>query len=369
MSTYTDLIDDIEPKSSDDAVIASVLEKYRIVKRKKIRNLTVSAFIITIFMAMTITVGAVNEWDYTAVLQRVFNNNPIVAESMKNEINYRVVNNTYDGITFELTGLYADDESLFLVVDITSEKPVFNEQPFQVRGGSLPSTLALISGATGSEIVHYPGFSHNDFSYYFIDEKHILAVTFFSEPVWGEDHGFISGDSNVFPFPDAVADGREFVLFFGDTNYNMNTKEYNGLPLIVKGSAELRFTVEEINKQDVILIYPDVPLRDVAVLKELKITPFSFLARFEGDGIGAITYTHDYGIITNIHIKMGDGEIIPLESWIGGSKRGLLRSFSIGYHGTDYENHSWYASFQHDKLLVIDDIVAVIVDNVEIPVR
>ena len=368
MSTYTELLDDIEPKSSDEAIIASVLEKNRIIKRKKIRNLTVSGVVLTLFMAMTITVGAVNDWDYAAVLQRVFNDNRIVADSLETEINYSVVNNTYDGIDFELIGLYADEDSLFLVVEITSEKPVFKE-PLYVTGGSLLSSLILLPERAGSEVVQLTDFTVNEFSYYVIDETRMIAVSFFAETIGGDHLANTAESSNVFPFTEAIATGRELTLLFGDAlYYDAFKQESFGLPIGVDGGAELRFTVDAMHKQDVILLYPDVPLRNVAVLKELIITPFSFLARFEGNGILAITYTHDGGIITNIHVKKSDGEIIPFERWSGGSKRGLLSSFSIGYHGADYENHSWFATFQHDMLLVIDDIVAVVIDDTEIPI-
>ena len=367
MSTYTDLLDDIEPKSSDEAIIASVLEKNRILKRKKVRNLAASVVALTLFMAMTITVGAVNDWDYTAVLQRVFNDNRIVADSMETEINYRVINNTYDGIDFELIGLYADDDSLFLVVEITSEKPVFKE-PLHTIGGRNIHSLALLSERSGSEVMQRPDFEVNEFNFYVIDETRIIAVTFYTETFLNDIPAGITHSSEVFPFSEAIATGREFTLLFGDAFSDPFTRDYLGLPIGVDGGAELRFTVDEIHKQDVIMLYPDVPLRSVAVLKELKITPFGFLARFEGNGIGAVTYTHDMGIITNIHVKMNDGEIIPFEMWLGGSRRGIISGFSIGYHGFDHENHSWYGTFQHDMLLVIDDIVAVIIDDTEIPI-
>jgi len=357
MSTYTDLIDDIEPRSSNEAIIASVIEKNRIIKRRKIRNLSVSAFVLTIFMAMTITVGAVNDWDYSAVLRRVFNNNPFVANSMENDINYEITNNTYDDITFELTGLYADDESLFLIVDIKAEKPKFTEDD-AMHVGNAPSSLVLISEISGSESVYYTDFSSSDFSYHFIDETRMIAVIFFTEPI--SDGGAIT---NVFPIKEAVATGREFTLLFGNTTLS----DAHSLPLS-GGGAEVRFTVDEINKQGSIKLNPDVSLRGVAILSELKITPFSFLARFEGNGIGAITYTHDSGVITKIQVMMSDGERIPLDYWGGGSKRGLLRSFSIGYLGHDNERHGWAGSFQHDMLLDIDEIIAVIIDDTVIPV-
>jgi len=355
MSTYTDLIDDIEPKSSDDIIIASVLEKNRIIKRKKIRNLSVSAFVLTIFMAMTITVGAVNDWDYTAVLRGIFNDNPIVADSMENDINFRVVNNTYDGITFDLTGLHADNESLFLVVDINSETPRFIE-PLGIIGGSALQPLILAPESSGSELLYVNspervGFTMGDYRYYVIDETRMIAVIYLGESIQSVDPDIYV--SYVHPFHEAVASGREFILLIGEISLD-DGPDYSGLYLS-GGSAELRFTVDEIDDKNVLLVNPHLPLGkdslgNDAFLREIRITPFSMILRFDG-------LTGYVG--KNVSLLMKDGGIIPLDH--------ISHGFGIGYF-TDYENHSWATGFHHNKLLDLDEIVAVIFNGTEIPI-
>ena len=350
MSTYTDLIDDIEPTSSDEAVIASVLNKNRIVKRRKVRNLAISAFIVTIFAAMTITVGAVNDWDYTAVMQRIFNDNPVVAGSMEGNANYRVINNTYDGITFELTGIYADDESLFMIVEINSEKPIFAE-PLRVNGGSALRALLLAPDSPQSDQLYtnWPdrvGFTMSDFRYHVIDETRKIAAIYL-----GESRPFqvpAGMTSSVHPFHEAAASSREFVLLFGDIMLP-DGPDYSGLYLS-GGSAELRFTVDAIDKQNVILINRDLPSVYNGLLKEIRITPFSLIIRFDGLSVPAEEY---------VDIVMKDGEIIPLRSISAGFGMGFL---------SDYENHTWAATFHHDQLLNLDEVAAVIFNGIEIPV-
>jgi len=365
MSTYTDLLNDIEPKASNEAVIDSIIDKSRIIKRKKIRNLSVTVIVLTMFMAMTITVGAVNDWDYTSLLQRIFNNNQIIADSIENNVNYRVVNNTYDGITFELTGLYADKESLLLVVDITSDKPIFSESK-DARGGSLISSLIIASESPDPSIPIMPNFSMNDISYYILDDTRMVAVVFFAEQFIIE-YPFPEGTTSyIYPFHEAVAKGKEFALLFGDNTFG-NNPHVHGLPLD-GGNAEVRFTVDSIDERNSILLSPDLTLADNVLLKEIRLTPFSLVARFDGTtgNLGNGFFHTNDGWETDISLLMSDGEVKPLEYLNNGS--GLLNSFSGGSHA-DYENHSWVASFNHAQLLDLDEVVAIIFYDIEIPVR
>jgi len=364
MSTYTDLLDDIEPKLSDNYIITSVIEKHRVAKRKKIRNLSISVFVLTILATMTLTVGAVNDWDYNRLLQRVFNGNQIVGDSIEKEISYRIVNNTYDGFTFKLSGLYADDESLFLIIEITSEKPVFNES-YEARG-SLLSTLALVSDSTGSETAQVTDFTMNDFHYYIIDETRMVVVNFFAEPSLTLNPAPDELTSNTYPYHEAVANGREFTLIFGDASHtDLFSSTYTGLPL-KGGGAEVRFTIDAFNEQNVLMMYPDISLENGDVLKEIRLTPFSIIVRFDGVAQNILAYTDDYGWVTEISILMNDGTQKSLEML--NNDGGLLRSLSGGYHA-DSENHSWIASFHHNRLLDLDEVAAVVIYKIEIPVN
>jgi len=365
MSTYTDLIDDIKPQLSDESVIASVLAKNQIVKRKRIRNISVSVFVLTVFATMTLTVGAVNDWNYASLIQRIFNNNQIVADSIDNETSYRVTNNTYEGFTFELSGLYADEESLLLIVEITSDKPVFNES-YAARG-SLFSTLVMISNSTGLEIAYTANFTVNDFQFYVINENRIILVNVFAEPKNPVEFTYDEHTSNVFQYNKAVLEGKEFTLLFGDASHSdIFSKSFNGLPL-KGGGAEVRFTIDAFNDQNVIMFYPDISFGINEVVKEIRLTPFSIIVRFEGIANSLDSeYVENYGWMTKIAILMNDGNLIPLEMM--NNEGGLLRHISYGYHA-NYENHSWIASFHHDKLLDLNEVQAVVLDGIEINVN
>jgi len=361
MSTYTDLINDIEPKSSDEAVVTSILEKSRVAKRRKVRNISVASFILTVFTAMTITVGAVNNWDYTQLRRSIFNDNQIIAESMENDINYRVVNNTYDGINFKLTGLYADAESLYLIIDITSEKPVFDES-YKTRGGAL-SSLTFTSNSNTPIVTN---FTYNDFNFHLIDETRMIATVLFTEPfdLGPPVHGHTS---YIDPYNDAIGTGREFSLRFGDTIIIKGAEYFDGLPL-KGGKADLLFTVDSINEQNVILLYPAPVFGDDVKIKEIRVTPFNIIVRFDGGtgGLGyGFNYIPDYGLTTKISFLMNNGKIIPLE--VTHNDEGMLSMMGSGYY-SDYKNYSWVASFKHDMLLNINEVAAVIINGIEISV-
>jgi len=366
MNTYVELLDEIVPSSSDEDIVTAVLNKSSKIKRRRTRSIGISIITLVILTSMTITVGAVNDWDYAAFLRNIFNNNQIVADSIEHDANYRVINNTYDGLTFEMTGLYTDDESLFLLVEITSGKPIFNNS--YLARGSITSSLCIVSEAADSEIAQFLDFKVNDFNYYLIDETRIVAVTFFTEPAWDGGPVFTADVSNSSSFREAVVSGREFSLLFGDVSLSdMFGQSLGGLPLR-DGGAELRFKIDAFAEKNVLTMYPEIQFGNDTILKELRITPFSFRAYFSGNAreLGdGFSYSYDYGYTTDISIVMNDGEVKPLEILNNGG--GLLRSFSSGYHA-DHENISWIATFGHDQLIDLDNIVEVIFHGITIPV-
>ena len=113
---------------------------------------------------------------------------------------------------------------------------------------------------------------------------------------------------------------------------------------------------------NIIMLYPNISLDVNETIKEIRLTPFSIIVRFEGPtNLLEMEYIEDYGWTTKVAILMNDGKLVPLEMMKNES--GLLRHISYGYHA-DYENHSWIGSFHHDKLLDLNEISAVVLDGV-----
>jgi len=366
MNTYNDLLNDLELTSSDEAVVSAVLNKNNTIKRRKIHRAVVSVIIIVVLATSTITAGAVNDWDYAALLQRIFNNNQTVADSISGDINFSVVNNTYDGITFEVSALYADMDSLFIVVEISSKEPMFYESSTGQIMGSLMSTLTLVPDKPDPEYSERVSFLLNDFSYYVIDETRMIAVVYFGAHVFA---GKVEQSADyiyyVQSFNEAVAAGREFALLFGRVPLPENP-DYEGLPLR-GGGAEVRFTVNEVNEQNTILLYPDLSLENDDILKEIKINPFSVVAVFEGD-----EHLFKRGVfqhLANTAIIMNDGEMISLDEF--DYDGGMIRSKSQYYFcfSDNSSRSGWSATFHHDKLLDLDEIAAIIVYGIEIPIE
>jgi hypothetical protein len=322
---------------------------------------------------MTITVGAVNEWDYAKLLRSVFSDNQIVADSLDNDANYRVVNNTYDDFTFELSGLYADNESLFIVVEIISATPAFNE-PLTEWGGNLNSVY-LLSESSGSEIAQVLSFNMSSFNFYVIDETRKVAVIHYTEPSWDEAFTDSSVNllSNTFPFLKAVEEGREFTILFGDASYSGPCSQtFSGLPL-KGGGAEVRFTIDALSMQEAIIMQPGLTLERNVVVEEIRITPFSYLVIFEENSEAPFmnagnldnSVVEDFGSII-----MTNGDIKPLRmSRHGeyGQDEGILQFVTYGYT-INYENFTWFATFRHDHLLDLDEVAAIVIKDVVIPI-
>ncbi|MCL2628353.1 MAG: hypothetical protein FWD44_06640 [Oscillospiraceae bacterium] len=340
MNTYNELLSNIKSASSDEDVVSAVLSKSRKIKRRKTRFAFASVLIFTTLAVSTLTVGAVNDWDYTTVLQRIFTNNQTVAESMESDINYKIVNNTYKDITFELSALYTDTNSLFMIVDVISEKPMFYEH-LEFGGGSIPSILKLVPGGQADLPI-------NDFSCYVVDENRMIVVFFFTKIITAGEHPDYTGYV-LYPIAlsEAVEDGREFALLFGKGGFSLSG-----------GSAELRFTIDKISEQNNIVLNPDLPLENGNVLKEARITPFNIVLSYEKE-------TVDKTWVEKISIIMKDGEERKLDAW--SYDEGWAKSISGG-HFSEYENYSWIAFFHHDKLLDLDEVATIVFDGTPFPI-
>jgi len=89
---------------------------------------------IVLMLAITPTVGAVNNWDYTVVARFLFGGSQVAADGMHDVINFNIIENTYENIEFELVGLYADDMSILLASKIFADESAFGESRVSKTG-------------------------------------------------------------------------------------------------------------------------------------------------------------------------------------------------------------------------------------------
>ena len=363
MSNYTDVLDSIKPSSSDDEFIDSVLGRSKKNRAANVRILGILVTVVVGLMALTITAGAVNDWDYPALFKKIFNDNPVVIESMDKDINYEVVSNTFEGLTFEVSAIYADSDSLFLTIDITSDEPVFNESHEGNLGGCL-GPLRLGDGFQG-----WPEFTVNTFSYHVLDEYRMVAAIYFTEPVDRDtfpvfaDHvpGYLEGVVN---YNEVVASGGYFSIHFRDGSNGLS-----GFP-VSKGKAEIKFTVDAIDDQNVLLLSPDMRLENRVLVKEIKINPFSLIVNYGWDASGLyidetdLPYAHIFDRM-DVSVLLKNGDEIPIVMLHDG---GSIRSSYINDFD-DPDDIICTALLYYDQLLIIDDIAAILFDKQEILVR
>jgi len=358
MNNYKDIVDNIKPTTSDDDFMTSVMVRSQKRKISYTRKLSVTFVVVIGLMALTITAGAVNDWDYAALIRNIFNNNPVVIDSMDNDVNYEIVSNTFDGLSFEISAVYADMEALFLIVNITSDEPLFNESHEISVAATGP--LRLGDGFKG-----WPEFALSQFSYYVINEYHLVTAMYFVDPVDRETFPVFADHvpaylESVIHYKDVITSGRYFSILFDGDDENVSFPVSNG-------RAEIRFTVDAIDEQNVLLLNPDVMLDNGIVLDEIRINPFSITIRYSGDRSSLVSefsgYPKSIDSAMGVSILLKNGSIKPIVMLNNGG------SVSGGWFNDEAEISWSILLLNYDHLLVIDEISAIIFDNIKIPVN
>ncbi|MCL1823601.1 MAG: hypothetical protein FWG44_05305 [Oscillospiraceae bacterium] len=276
--SYRELFDIAEPTSTEafaDAVYRKAAKtSSKQLKSPQKRALRFAAIAMAAFIALTVTVGAATNWQYSELVNRFFGNNPNVLDNMHEKINYEVTKNTFEGFTFEVSALYADSDTVFVAIDVISEEQVFN---------------------TDKETEYYltviPRLSDYGFytSPYVISENHLTA--------------FLNMDT----LPESVSVNQNYIFDLTEI-YVMVTDE-NGVVLqknIAEGKAEIEFTVDKLANENLLTAVPNVTLESGNVLTEVKINPFTIWFSFNGE---EEIYQYEKG---RIFFKTKDGEITDL---------------------------------------------------------
>jgi len=194
----------------------------------------------------------------------------------------------------------------------------------------------------------------------------MVAAAYFSGPIDREtfpifgDHvpGYLEG---VVHYEEIVATGSYFTILFDGGG------SLSGFP-ISGGRAEVRFIVDAIDDQNVLFLYPDVTLDNSVLIREIRISPFSFTIRYDDNTASMVSdYSGNRICIfdaVDVSLLLKDGSRKPLNMLYDGG------SIRTGFGG-EYDEHDiwWNELLHYDQLLVIDDITAVILDGIEIPVN
>jgi len=346
MNQYNELFKDIKPVTSNDAFTYEVMRKHRKRRRSNKRAVILTICITTVLIASTLTAGAVGNWDYPVIFSNFFNGTPfsgepevLIAEQTggHEEINFSIGQNTFEGITFEVTGLYAEPNALIVFLDVISAEPIFNKGSrgsYNTINPNPGEDQFLFNNTTG----HWD-IGHTRFSNTFVKSENVLTVVY-----------------RIDDMNDIITEGTGYTIMF----YGIN--EYTGVvynepvndPVTGPGIAEIKFGIDKLALNSLIVIYPDVSLENGNVIKELRISPFSIWVMFSGDDEENLR--QEWNHFLTLLLRMKDGSLAGTNS---NASAGRFYACEKTYEIMRY------VSF--DSPINVNNIAAIVYRDVEIP--
>jgi len=286
MNNYKDLIDGINPTINSETLADAVVAKIQIIRRKKFRKTCALIITTSILMGFTITAGAVSGWDYPAVARYLFGGSQIVADGMHDEINYTIVENTIEGITFKITGLYVDDMTIMLSIEASSEEPIFDEN---YSFSLLPDMDKIL-------------FDHS------LDEW--ISCWWQQSSTYNSDLYKRTLQYRLFYIEEPILEGNEYSIVFP------RAQSYAGPDYpenrYLQGRVEIKFTVDKLALMNSITVNPDVLLDNGNTIDEIRINPFNIFISANGQTVFN-NDVHDYLSLVDMggkEIKLNDTQRI-----------------------------------------------------------
>jgi len=255
MNNYKDMLTEINPSKSNELLADSVVEKTQIIKRRNFRNTFVVMVVIVALAGFTITAGAVSGWDFSALARYFFGGSQIAAEGMHDEISYTIIENTFEDLSFEVTGLYADDMAIMLSIEVSSDEPFFD----------------------------------GDYSFnLWPDMKNILfdhSLDKWVDCEWQLSGFFDSVYKQTFLYKlyfidETILEGNEYSIAFSRAEF------FSGIDLpgnrFLQGRVEIKFAIDKLALMNSITATPDFQLDNGNVVNEIKVNPFNIFIFAEG---------------------------------------------------------------------------------------
>jgi len=255
MNNYKDLIDGINPTINSETLADAVVAKTQIIKRKKYRNTCALIITLSILMGFTITAGAVSGWDFFPVARFFFGGSQIAAEGMHDEINYTIVENTFNDLSFEVTGLYADDMTIMLSFEVSSNEPFFDDNYSFNLWPDLNKIL----------------FDHSFDKW--VNCQWQLSSSF--DSVYKQTFLY-----KLFYIDETILEGNEYSIAFSRAEF------FSGIDLpgarSLQGHVEMKFEINKLALMNSITAIPDFLLDNGNVVNEVKVNPFNIFIFAEG---------------------------------------------------------------------------------------
>jgi len=333
MNNYKKLITSISPAINSETLADAVVAKTQIIKRKKYRKTCTLIITIFVLMGFTITAGAVSGWDYSAVARYFFGGSQIVAEGMHDEINYTVVENTIQGITFEITGLYVYDMTIMLSIEASSQEP-FDEN----------STLKLWPERDKAL------FDHS------LDEW--ISCRWSLSGSYGSDMYKRTLLYKLDNIEEPIPEGSEYSIVFTQAEFYIDP-DFPG-NRAVQGRVEIKFAIDKLALMNSITINPNVELDNGNIIDEIRINPFNIFISANGQTGFDNHDVHEY--ISLVDIDGKEIKLTPLSyiydkdgRWLKfNNENGIitviqrLEDFPVAYTGPIYDEDGNEITYIYD---------------------
>jgi hypothetical protein len=296
-------------------------------------------------------------------LQNLLGNNPALLENVQSDINYEITENTFEGITFEPVGLYADEEAVFFAVNIIADEPIFGT----VNPYLYAAYDKLYRIDNMNQITNYlHGTKQRTHEVYYVDENTLMVVWYISdtgrtaEP--GDEHAVSVFNLSYWDVIGADAYVTENAINWDESEYSVMEEWWEKFTVILaNGEATINFTVDELSDSRIVT-FPDTALKCGAVVTELRMNPFGLRLQFDryievihnrAGPLGDDEFDEFFDLFESIRIVMISGEIRDIGLYFGGA--GITPEPYLSRY------------FRYDQTFDINEIAAVIFDGVEIP--
>jgi len=374
MNRYNEILSKIDPTISDRSLADTVIKKANIRKRAALQKLIIAVIVAGLLTGMTITAGAISNWDYPAIARFFFGGSKNVVEGMHNEMRYQVVvdsNKINDensvtgsikgsGFSIELTGLYADEKSILIAFDIIADEPVFEMISISERGGSLGS-----------------GAGNN--GYFFNNTLDLWEPTYSISKSYRSNGGNLAkAVYRITRLSNDVKVGNVYTLMFYGIELFLGTEDNGDHILsnpIGNGPVEINFVIDTLAMGNNLTVYPGITLENGNIITEMYVSPFAILLHF--DGIEEAPTLDDSWIVTDIISADPDNVIIEARSYNNyisavkkdGSALELINVTSESI--SDINTQKTWIRFDIDftQTLNVDDIFAIIYRGIELPLE
>ncbi|MDR2572236.1 MAG: hypothetical protein LBD23_18325 [Oscillospiraceae bacterium] len=373
MNNYIEVMNTISPSIESSTLTDIVIEKTRIRRRKSLHNLCVTATIIMILTSITITAGAVSDWDYPGIARYFFGGRQNVVEGMHDEIRYQVedmpdeMRYLFEGMpneihyqeennfTIEIAGLYADNQSILLSVDVIADEPIFDN--------SNNWNEFLVNHGDGGHILNH-----------IINQWEPVSVSTRTSHV---SANVINAFIRIDNLSHEVIEGNVYSIMFSGIRQYVGEEEGKSVfsyPIGAK-NTEIKFIIDKIAMENLVTVYPDITLENGNTITEMSINPFSITFLFDGieeppsdeenfwvfsekiiddEIVPTVTYT-----LTILNIVTKSGTVMEL----------INATYTCFSNSTDTEQTTkMMFHVAIDDTLDANDIAAVVYRGIEIPI-